>query len=741
MNRYSIGAAVLRLFFASLVLHAQLWAATQLPNGEIHFAASEANISGTSAKFNSAQEAIESWTNPDDTVSWEYKPTRWGMYDLEIVGAKDTADTQLSIEIAGQTFPFNVLQSRDRFQTSRVARVYIAKSEPFIVKVRCTKLTGNWAVRLKSLDLRPAPEGKLIVQAKDNEILLHSRDATTHSVMMRYEPATNKNCLGYWTNPNDAAEWKFTVKKPGTYTIQLWQGCGKGQGGSDVLVEVLGKTGRLKESRFVVEDTGHFQNFIPRNLGEVALSEPDEYSLWVRPQTKKAAAVLDVRQVVLLSTEEKPRASAAAVLRVARFDIDATPPIGSYLAYDPVTNKWDLGLRARGIVLLGSDEPIVLCAVDWIGIANEGHDAFRAAIAEAAGTTSERVALHALHQHDAPDCDFSAEKIVKDADVDARQFEGSFQREVLTNLASAIRKSLAQAQPITHLGLGEARVEKVASNRRIFGTNGKVRAVRYTACPDIALRDEPEGTIDPIVSLVSFWNGDTPVAVLSYYATHPQSYYRTGVANPDFPGLARFQRQLTTPAALHIHFNGAGGNIGAGKYNDGSQTNRLVLAERMSDGMRRAWEQTKREPISPEQIAWNVEKVSLSPSKHLSLEAFEAEVKERDPKLTLQGDASRLAWLRRCLAGHKLDVACLKLGRARILHMPGELFVEYQLAAKAERSDLFVAMAAYGDYGPWYIGTAAAYEEGGYETEPRSSNVGPDAEPALMGAIKKLLRD
>ena len=108
MNRYSIGAALLRLFVASLVLHAPLWAATQLPNGEIHFAAKEAKINGTSPKFNSAQDSIESWTNPDDTISWEYKPTRWGMYDLEIVGAKDTSDTQLSIEIAGQIFPFDV---------------------------------------------------------------------------------------------------------------------------------------------------------------------------------------------------------------------------------------------------------------------------------------------------------------------------------------------------------------------------------------------------------------------------------------------------------------------------------------------------------------------------------------------------------------------------------------------------------------------------------------------------------
>src|SRR4051812_45275999 len=83
---------------------------------------------------------------------------------------------------------------------------------------------------------------------------------------------------------------------------------------------------------------------------------------------------------------------AAEAFRVGTFDIDATPPIGSMMAYDPVTNKWDMGLRARGVVLLGAGEPIVLCAVDWIGIANEGQDFFKGALAQAAGTSPHRVA-------------------------------------------------------------------------------------------------------------------------------------------------------------------------------------------------------------------------------------------------------------------------------------------------------------------------------------------------------------
>jgi hypothetical protein len=67
------------------------------------------------------------------------------------------------------------------------------------------------------------------------------------------------------------------------------------------------------------------------------------------------------------------------------------------------------------------------------------------------------------------------------------------------------------------------------------------------------------------------------------------------------------------------------------------------------------------------------------------------------------------------------------------------LFVEYQLAAKAMRPDLHVAVAAYGDYGPGYIGSTCAYEQGGYEVGPTSSNVAPHVEPVLIEAMKQLL--
>jgi hypothetical protein len=449
--------------------------------------------------------------------------------------------------------------------------------------------------------------------------------------------------------------------------------------------------------------------------------------------------VFSLISLAAIRAGEPSEKAAPPAFKVATFDVDATPPLGSAMAYDPVKRLDELTLRCRGIVIMGTGKPMILCAVDWIGIANEGHDQFREILADAAGTTRARVAVHTLHQHDAPGCDFTAERLIRDLGLkDFGRFEGGFPRDVMQRAGRAIKGAIASAQPATHYGWGVAIVQEVASNRRILGPDGKVRAVRYTATKDAALRAEPEGVIDPEVALLSLWNGNRPLALLSYYACHPQSYYRTGVPSPDFPGIARFIRGQAVPEALHVHFNGAGGNIGAGKYNDGSKENRMVLAQRLADGMKQAFTQTKTYPLKSADIGWETVPVKLPVASHLR-QADLIKALKTEPARGYVSKADQLAWVMRCKAGHAIDIACLRVGQCRVLHMPGELFVEYQLAAKKMRPDLQVALAAYGDYGPAYIGTTRAYSEGGYETSPRASNVAPEVEPILLDAMKQLL--
>ena len=430
----------------------------------------------------------------------------------------------------------------------------------------------------------------------------------------------------------------------------------------------------------------------------------------------------------------------AEPVRIATFNVDATPAVGTPVAYAPVRKILD-PLTARGIVLLGGDKPIVLCAVDWIGIGNGGYDAWRERLADAAGTTPDHVALHTLHQHDGARCDFTTEQLLAERGLGGKHFDNGFLHKTIDNTAAAIREALTKPRVITQIGIGQAKVDKVASNRRILGPDGKVKIIRWSKSRDPAAIAAPEGVIDPYLRLISFWNDETPIASLTYYATHPQSYYGDGDVTSEFVGLARAQREESLSDVAHIHFNGASGNVAAGKYNDGSPELRPILAARMERGMRQAWEATLPRPISASDIEWRIEAVALPPAAHLEEAKLQALLDdEQTAAATRLNSASHLAWLRRCRSGLTIDISCLRLGDIYVLHLPGELFIEYQLAAQAMRPDDTVCVAAYGDYGPGYIGTEIAYGQGGYETSERASRVAPHVESVLTGALRSLLR-
>ncbi len=435
--------------------------------------------------------------------------------------------------------------------------------------------------------------------------------------------------------------------------------------------------------------------------------------------------------------------------RVGTFEVDASPPIGSMMAYDIVKGV-QTPLTCRGVVLLTDEAPIVLCSIDWLGVSNQGMQVFRERLASAARTTTDRVAIHAIHQHDAPACDFAIEALLRQYKGDNVPFDEPSARQTMERAAFGVTQAIQRATRVTHIGTSKAVVHQVASNRRVMGPDGNVQHIRWSATKDPIVQAFPEGIIDPELQMISFWNEAVPVAVLTYYATHPQSYYRTGLANPDFPGLARNQAQEAI-GVPHIHFNGAGGNITAGKYNDGAPEKRQILADRLKGAMIRAWMSTAKAPIDAGGVRWRVEPVLLPPSEALlgdgsdeSRAAIEERLKEqlKNPDLPMPTKymiGNKLLFLRRFAAKETIDIGCLTLGQVRILHMPGELFVEYQLGAQALRPDLMVAMAAYGEYSPWYIGTAMSYGQGGYEATPDASMVGPSSEPILMRAIAKLL--
>src|SRR6185503_13496966 len=127
------------------------------------------------------------------------------------------------------------------------------------------------------------------------------------------------------------------------------------------------------------------------------------------------------------------------------------------------------------------------------------------------------------------------------------------------------------------------------------------------------------------------------------------------------------------PEALHVHFNGAGGNIGAGKYNDGAKENRMELAQRLADGMKRALAETKKHPLTEKDVGWETVAVKLPVAIHLKEDDLIKDLKA-EPARGYVSKADQLAWVVRCKAGHAIDIGCLRVGDSRVLHMPGELF-------------------------------------------------------------------
>jgi len=425
--------------------------------------------------------------------------------------------------------------------------------------------------------------------------------------------------------------------------------------------------------------------------------------------------------------------------KIAPFRFDVTPPMGHPLCGGWITPAKSVGdnLEAIGYVILGLEKPVVVCAVDWTGILNSAHVAWRTALAQAAGTTPDRVAVQCVHQHDAPFVCIDAEKLVAKQNDALIIVQMDFFNACLVKATQATKEAIPRARPLTHIAQGESKVEKVASNRRIaIGPNGKITKMRGSACKDPELIALPEGLIDPMLKTVAFYDGEKRILACHYYATHPMSHYGQGKVSSDFVGLARKQRQKEDPDCTHIYFTGASGNISAGKYNNGSPEARVELTQRIYEGIIRSEKNLKPELITG--VSWKTHELlaSVNPLFTKESETTLLENKKNLPANRIR-PAMRLAWMDRVQAKTPIILSALHINKTSMIHLPAESFLEYQLRAQKLKPGCFVATAAYGDGGPWYIPVKEAYPQGGYEVSV--ANCADDVDAQMTKGIQKIL--
>jgi hypothetical protein len=209
--------------------------------------------------------------------------------------------------------------------------------------------------------------------------------------------------------------------------------------------------------------------------------------------------------------------------------------------------------------------------------------------------------------------------------------------------------------------------------------------------------------------------------------------------NPDTPGLAR-ERLEKEEGIAQVYFTGCGGNVAAGKYNDGSHEARIQMAERLYQGMKGAIAATRKAKVS--EISWKSTEVqfALRTEPDFSEAHFREVLKDpNQPYHQRTKAALGLSWYERLKIRPAVDLSCYRIGPATLLHLPGEAFIQYQLYAQGLRPEDFIATAAYGELGTGYICTDKAFSEGGYE--PTQSFVGPPSEARLKAAIHELLAE
>ena len=424
---------------------------------------------------------------------------------------------------------------------------------------------------------------------------------------------------------------------------------------------------------------------------------------------------------------------------LAPFRADITPPLGHPLlgGLVPPAVAIDDALEAIGYVLLGAGASIVVCVLDWAALMNDAHRVWVDALARAAGTTPDRVAVHCVHPHNTPFvCPAAHALVARHAELPPI-YEPAFFAACIERVARAAALALRTPCRVTHVAHGVARVAEVASNRRVDrDAAGRVRAMRFSACADPALRALPEGLVDPELQTVAFYDGPQRVLASHYYAVHPMSFYRDGRVTADFCGLARKRLQAADPHCTHLYFTGCAGNLSAGKYNDGSPAARIALTERLHRALVDAEASLVPEPLA--QVDWRSDAV-LPPAPpepdERTLHAVLADPARPAVDRTLA--AYRLAWLERAATGRPLPLSRLRLNDVDLLHLPGEMFVEYQLHARSQHPRRAVAVAAYGDDGAWYVPTRDELGRGGYEASVAFT--GPEAEEVFTAAITRLL--
>lgn len=231
------------------------------------------------------------------TWNWTLKADRWGNFHAGLLydSMRPKLGVQLKIgdlaTLKGYAPRTNPLEKDEPMV---MGPVYIPKPGEYPVSLLTGDQSNVPAFQVKAVHFQPAPESEPLGQSIDGSIVLEAKTATTYATTMRYEPKPEKNCLGFWKEKDDWAEWVFDADKPGKFELAIHYGAGDGSTGGRAAVLVNDQT-----KEFMIESTGGFQNWKELKLGTVEIATEGENRVAIVPLELAGAALMDVSKITL----------------------------------------------------------------------------------------------------------------------------------------------------------------------------------------------------------------------------------------------------------------------------------------------------------------------------------------------------------------------------------------------------------------------------------------------------------
>ena len=428
--------------------------------------------------------------------------------------------------------------------------------------------------------------------------------------------------------------------------------------------------------------------------------------------------------------------------------VDITPKAGTHLSgsgmgqHRPAESVLD-PLYARAAVFESGERKVCILALDLCMVTAEWTSRLRKAVAERMGFEPDAVMVHAIQSHSAPSCgtfmldpDFPLETTPETEYLTGT--EAAYAEPTLERAIEAVEKAHAALEPV-RVGAASGVTDKFAFNRRGVTRDGSV------CMPwPVGRRQQPlgptnlrymEGPVDPEVGVFCARTDDMRiVAMLLHHTCHPVNLFATRssyhAVSPDWPGVwAAAMQAAYGQGCAPLVLNGCCGNINPWDPFEpdfvpdhrrmGCGVAELALKAvpsiKFTDACAVDW-RVRRVPLEyrevpPERLA-EVERILAENPQPKWREDAPGEI---DTQWYHAASTRSIEHCRRRMPEFLYEVQAIRVGDAAFVGLPGEPFVEGQLALKVRSpaATTFVAHCTSQYVG--YVPARDAYARGGHE--------------------------